>query len=115
MGNSQQGEVHRRGFVEAFLEDVDQRTHGLTLLQELQHLAFKGPLVFTLTDIGVEPIYQLVKMDFVTDRDAEGMKSILRLQVHRSLGGGFLLGHITLSLSLLSIYFTANRLCGQQV
>ena len=92
---SQKAEVQGGGLVKVGFEDVDLRGHRFASLQCLQYTAFHGPLAFTFADIGVQPIDDEVEMYTITDRDTEGMGSVLFLQVHRRILGGSLLGHIT--------------------
>lgn len=81
------------------LEDVNLGRDALTLLKGLQHTAFHGPLVFTLADVVVQPLDELVEMVAIANRDTEGMSSVLFLQVHGLSLGSSELGHITLSVS----------------
>lgn len=95
-----QAQVQRRFGVEFFLEDVNLGADRLALLQGLQNTTFHGPVLLTLADIAVQPVDDLIEMFTISDRDAEGMRGVLFLEVHgRSLGGSLLV-HITLSVKL---------------
>ena len=95
-----QAQVQRRLGVEFFLEDVNLGANRLALLQGLQNATFHGPAALTLADIAVQPVDDLVEMFTIANRDAEGMRGVLFLEVHgRSLGGSLLV-HITLSVKL---------------